>query len=278
MPPAFADGTLRVASFNVLNYFNGDGRGGGFPTARGATTPAEFERQRAKTIAALAALDADVVGLMEIENDATGSSAVEDLVAGLNAATAPGTYAFIATGVVGTDEIRVALIYKPAVVTPFNQFAILDSSVDPEFLDTKNRPALAQTFTQNSNGKKLTVVVNHLKSKGSDCNDVSDPDTGDGQGHCNVTRTRAAAALVRWLAGDPTGAGDPDVLLIGDMNSYAKEDPIAEILGGGYDDLIARRIGSGAYSYVFAGQSGYLDHALASAVLTPRVTGVREWD
>ena len=106
-PPAFADGTLRVASFNVLNYFNGDGRGGGFPTARGATTPAEFERQRAKTIAALAALDADVVGLMEIENDATGSSAVEDLVAGLNAATAPGTYAFIATGVVGTDEIRV---------------------------------------------------------------------------------------------------------------------------------------------------------------------------
>ena len=51
---------------------------------------------------------------MEIENDAAPNSAIEELVAGLNAATAPGTYAFIDTGKVGTDEIKVALIYKPA--------------------------------------------------------------------------------------------------------------------------------------------------------------------
>jgi predicted extracellular nuclease len=275
-PPAVG-GNVRVASMNVLNYFNGDGLGGGFPTPRGATTPVEFARQRAKTISALLSIDADIVGLMEIENDAAGNSAVEDLVDGLNAATAPGTYAFIDTGVVGTDEIRVALLYKPAIVTPFNGFALLDSSVDPGFIDTLNRPSLAQTFTRNANGKRITVVVNHLKSKGSDCDDVGDPDTGDGQGNCNLTRTQAATALVQWLATDPTGSGDADVLLIGDMNSYAREDPITAIAGAGYVNLVERQAGTAGYSYVFQGQTGYLDHALASASLAPRVTGVTEW-
>jgi len=275
--PAALGGTLRVASFNVLNYFNGDGLGGGFPTARGATTVAEFARQRAKTIAAITAIDADIIGLMELENDARGNSAIEDLVSGLNEAAAPGTYAFIDTGVVGTDEIRVALLYKPAVVATFNEFAVIDSSVDPDFIDTKNRPSLAQTFTQVANGERLTVVVNHLKSKGSDCLDVGDPDTGDGQGNCNVTRTKAAAALVKWLAGDPTSSGDGDVLLIGDMNSYAKEDPIGVMVDAGYADVIAEKVGAGGYSYVFDAQSGYLDHALASGGLAPRITSVLEW-
>ena len=134
-------------------------------------------------------MNADIVGLMEIENDAPPNSAIEELVAGLNAAMGAGTYAFINTGVIGTDEIKVALIYKPASVTPVGAYKIITTATDPRFIDTKNRPSLAQTFRKNSNGEKLTVVVNHLKSKGSDCNDVGDPDTGDGQGNCNLTRT-----------------------------------------------------------------------------------------
>ena len=51
--------------------------------------------------------------------------------------------------------------------------------------------------------------MNHLKSKGSACADIGDPDTGDGQGNCNLTRKAAAEALVDWLATDPTGSGDP---------------------------------------------------------------------
>jgi hypothetical protein len=116
-----------------------------------------------------------------------------------------------------------------------------------------------------------------LKSKGSDCLAVNDPDTGDGQGNCNMTRTKAAGALMRWLATDPTGAGDPDVLIVGDMNSYAMEDPIRAVTNAGYINLVRTLAGAGAYSYVFDGQSGYLDHALASPVLAPRVTGISEW-
>jgi predicted extracellular nuclease len=276
--PAPVGGNLKVASFNVLNYFNGNGSGGGFPTSRGATTLSEFNRQRDKIIAALVAIDADVVGLIEIENDGYGSqSAIQDLVNGLNAATAPNTYSFINPGVsqIGTDEIAVGFIYKPASLTPNGAAQILDSSVDPLFLDTKNRPALAQTFSQNGSGDTFTIVVNHFKSKGSACTDVGDPDLGDGQGNCNVTRTNAATALVNWLATDPTSSGDSDFLIVGDLNSYAMEDPIGIITGAGYTDLGNSL--ANAYSYVFSGQYGTLDYALGSPSLTAQVSGVTEW-
>jgi uncharacterized protein len=275
--PDAVGGNLRVATFNVLNFFNGDGLGGGFPTSRGATTLAEFERQRAKEVSALSAINADVVGLSEIENDASPNSAIEDLVAGLNAATGAGTYSFINTGVIGTDAIKVAFIYKPAAVTPVGAFKVMTSSVDPRFIDTLNRPSLAQTFQQNASGQKLTLVVNHLKSKGSDCNSVGDPDTGDGQGNCNKTRAAAAAALLSWIATDPTGSGDPDFMLIGDMNSYAFEDPITTFTSGGLTDLVAAFEGADAYSYVFDGESGYLDHALANSTLVAQITGETHW-
>ncbi|MBA3367057.1 MAG: ExeM/NucH family extracellular endonuclease [Actinobacteria bacterium] len=272
--PAPVGGNLKVASFNVLNYFNGDGTGGGFPTSRGATTATEFERQRAKIVSAITTIDADVVGLMEIENDAAPNSAIEDLVAGLNAATGAGTYAFIDTGVIGTDQIKVALIYKPAAVTPVGPWKIITSTVDPRFVDTLNRPSLAQTFVD-PDGGRLTVVVNHLKSKGSAC--AGDPDAGDGQGNCNLTRRNAAAALVDWLKTDPTGSGDADFLVIGDLNSYTFEDPITTLIAGGFTNLVRKFNGLGAYSYVFNGESGYLDHALATASLEGQATGVTEW-
>jgi predicted extracellular nuclease len=275
--PAAVGGNLRVASFNVLNFFNGDGLGGGFPTARGATTPLELQRQLAKEVSALRAINADIVGLMEIENDAGPNSALADLVAALNDAIGAGTYAFIDTGVIGTDAIKVALIYKPAAVSPIGAYKAITSAVDPRFIDTLNRPSLAQTFEHNLSGQKLTVVVNHLKSKGSDCNSVGDPDLGDGQGNCNRTRTAAAAALATWLATDPTGSGDPDFLIIGDLNSYTFEDPITTLTTSGYTNLVRQHGGLTAYSYVFNGESGYLDHALATSSLASQVTGVTDW-
>ncbi|MFN2227807.1 MAG: ExeM/NucH family extracellular endonuclease, partial [Anaerolineae bacterium] len=239
--PDAVGGSLKVASFNVLNYFTTIDDGtwicgpSGDMECRGADTPEEFTRQRDKIIAALVAIDADIVGLIEIENHATNVP-VADLVSGLNDVLGAGTYAYIATGFIGTDAIQQALIYKPATVTPVGAYAILDSSVDPTFLDTYNRPVLAQSFQDNATGGIFTVAVNHLKSKGSDCNAIGDPDLGDGAGNCNLTRTAAAIALVNWLAGDPTGSGDGDFLIIGDLNSYDKEDPIDALLAGGYTD------------------------------------------
>jgi Ca2+-binding RTX toxin-like protein len=200
-------------------------------------------------------------------------------------------YAYIDTGTIGTDAIKVGLIYRPAVVTPVGTYKVLTSAVDPRFIDTKSRPSLAQTFEVNATGAKFTVVVNHLKSKGSACDDVGDPDLGDGQGNCSQTRRAAAEALVDWIAADPTGSGDPDFIIIGDLNSYAQEDTIDEVKAGSDDaagtgddftNLIAHfQEDPGnkvyAYSYTFDGQAGYLDHALANASLFPQVTGAADW-
>lgn len=271
---------LKVASFNVLNFFNGDGLGGGFPTSRGAENVTEFARQKTKIVNAILGLNADVIGLTELENDGYGPySAIAELTNALNSASGSNNYAYINPNVtkIGTDEIAVGFIYRGDRAAAQGNAAILDSSVAPLFVDTKNRPVLAQTFREKSTNGVVTIAVNHLKSKGSDCNDLGDPDTGDGQGNCAVTRTNAANALVSWLATDPTHSGDKDFLIIGDLNAYAKENPISAIKSGGYTDLIGQYAGANAYSYVFDGQAGYLDHALSSASLTPQATGAVEW-
>ncbi|MFW6063287.1 MAG: ExeM/NucH family extracellular endonuclease, partial [Chloroflexota bacterium] len=277
--PEDVGGSLTVASFNVLNYFTtiDDGQDTCGPTGgqecRGADTPEELERQRTKIIAALSEMDADVVGLIELENN-PGDVPVADLVQGLNDVMGAGTYDYIATGAIGTDAIRQALIYKPATVTPVGNYAILDSSVDPRFDDDRSRPVLAQTFMEEATGGVVTVAVNHLKSKGSPCG------TGDDdpqQGSCNLTRTLAAEAMVDWLAGDPTGSGDADFLIIGDLNAYDEEDPIDALVAGGYTDLLLQYEGEFAYSFVFDGQLGYLDHALANGNLLSQVTGATAW-
>ena len=266
-------GTLRVVSANLLNYFNtfsacSGGVGGTAMDCRGAEDQPEFDRQAAKAVAALLSSNADVLGLTEMENDGYGAdSAIQDLADRLNDATAPGTWAFIdidtATGqanAAGTDAIKSAIFYKPARVTPVGRTAALNTV---EFVNGGNskpggRPSLAQAFTQNSNGARFVLVVNHFRSRADSC-DI--PDTGDGQGGCSVVRTNQATALAEWLAANPTGDYTSNVLLVGDFNAYTKEDPMTVLTTAGYTNLID---GANEYSYVFDGQWGSLDHGLAS--------------
>ncbi len=288
---------VRVAGMNLLNFFDDldDGTGGDqcydgvsqpqTPVdCRGANTATELQRQTAKTVAAVTGTGADVVGVVEIENDGYGpDSAIQYLVDNLNAAAGAGTYAFVdvdaLTGQVdalGNDAIKVGLVYKPAAVTPVGQTAALNSVAFVNGGDSapRNRPALAQAFEDNATGSRFVVSVNHLKSKGSAC---QEPDTGDGQANCNAVRERSAQLLADWLKSDPTGTGDPDALIVGDLNAYAQEDPITTLKAAGFRNLIEERVGDEAYSYVFDGQWGYLDHALATDSMERQVSDVAEW-
>ena len=96
--------------------------------------------------------------------------------------TAPTPYAYVDTGNIGTDTIKVGIIYKPASVTPLGTHAIIDRHDDPRFNDDLQRPSLAQSFVENSTGEVMTLVVNHLKSKGCGGETGGDIDQGDGQG------------------------------------------------------------------------------------------------
>ncbi len=261
-PPAVG-GNVKIASMNVLNYFNGNGAGGGFPTSRGADTILEFNRQRAKVLAAVTGVGADVIGLMEIENDGNAAtSSIQDLIDGANAISGAGAWAFIADPTfIGTDAIRSAIIYRTAAVAPVGT-AI--SSADPVF----NRPPIAQTFRLLSNNEQFTLVVNHFKSKGGSGSGL-DNDQGDGQAEFNNTRRLQAQTLLTFMN---TLTATPRIITMGDFNAYEQEDPMDVMRAGGLTNII-----NNGYSYLFAGQSGSLDHALGTAALMANVTGGDKW-
>ena len=276
--PALA-GSIRIASFNVLNFFstadNGQPTCGprGAAPCRGADSVAELSRQVAKTVTAIALMDADIVGLMEVENNATESIAT--IVDALNAYVGSNNYAYVNTGSIHTDAIKTGFIYDASSVRTAGPFALLDASVDPRFRDNLNRPTLAQSFEVIATGARITILINHLKSKGSACDASGDPNTADGQSNCNRTRTDAAAAIADWIDTDPTGSGDPDFLVIGDMNAYLMEDPMVVFRDAGLVNLLDSK--PNAYSYLFDAQLGALDHALATPALVGQVRDVIEW-
>jgi predicted extracellular nuclease len=155
--PQAVGGTLRVASFNVENYFTTLKSQNA--KARGATTPEEFARKTARLVATLKTLDADVLGLIEMENN--GSKAVDFLTAQLNDAAGANTYAAVADppGGAGTDLIKVAILYKPAKVQPVGAASALSLGVFDRF-------PIAQTFRATATPRaRFSVVVNHFKSK-----------------------------------------------------------------------------------------------------------------
>jgi predicted extracellular nuclease len=276
-------GSLRITIGNVLNLFNGDGAGGGFPTSRGATNFEEYQRQLAKTVAGILAQAPDVMGLTEVENDGFGpASALAQLVAALNAAAPVGTtYAYVDASAVNivTDVIHCAFIYRVETVETVGAPAMLSSP----YYNNHARNPLAQTFREKATGAVLTVSINHFRAKAS-VSSMSDGimpnpniDQADGQGANNWLRTREAEALAAWLATDPTSSGDPDFLIIGDLNAYAQEDPITALKGAGYVNLTELYEGAGGYSYSFDGAFGHLDHALASPSLAAQATGAATW-
>ncbi|MFN0021470.1 MAG: ExeM/NucH family extracellular endonuclease [Pirellulaceae bacterium] len=295
-------GRLEVGSLNVLNYFRTLDTSSSATTAiglqpRGANTAAEFDRQTAKLVNLLLAINPDMLGLTELENDflpGSAGNALEYLVDQLNAQAGPGTYAWVNPGsqFLGGDAIAVGFIYQPAKiqiaagttierlndaeVAAFNPGLLAQSTIGRIFDGVNtSRNALAVSFTENATGEVFTAVINHFKSK-SGTGTGADADQLDGQGNWQQQRELAAQALTEWVATDPTGSGDGDYVLLGDFNAYVKEDALDVVNAAGFHNLADERLAD-PYSYVFDAQYGALDHAFANNGLNAQVTGVTEW-
>lgn len=295
--PEPVGGSVKISSFNVLNYFTTtaesvgctstyDDREGNPVTAdtcpapgpRGAADAANLERQQAKIVAAVNGLGADVVSLEEIENSAVfgkdRDDALSTLVDALNAALDADEWTFVPSPAelpASEDVIRTAFIYKKAVVAPVGDSVILD---DPAFSNA--RQPLAQAFAPVEDADaKILAIVNHFKSKG-DSRPAATGDNANGiQGAFNGDRVRQAEALGAFAAERSAAVGTDDVFLLGDFNAYTQEDPIQTLRSFGFEPLEA---GTGKYSYSFSGQSGSLDHVLASPSARELVTGVDIWN
>lgn len=289
-------GSLIVASFNVLNYFTtlNDGSASVNGDPRGANSEAELDQQTGKLVSAMLTMDADVFGLVEIENEfgdqnGDGTFAVQYLADALNAAAGSEIYDWVDPGVGtvdSTDVITGAFIYDTTTVevTAGSTVAILNDTTNPLDFDnavfdgvSTNRAALAVSFTELATGESFTASVNHFKSKGSVNSADGNTDANDGAGNNNAIRLQAAQSLDAWLESDPTGAGDARTLILGDLNAYAMEDPITYLEAEGYTDLARAFEGDDAYSYLFDSQLGTLDYAMSNDALSQFVTGATEW-
>ncbi|HHX8284643.1 TPA: ExeM/NucH family extracellular endonuclease [Vibrio diabolicus] len=337
--PAIADSDLRVASFNVLNYFTSVADSGhDNPTGqnRGATNLDEFLIQQAKIVSAMNKMDADIIGLMEVENNGFGDgSAIQNLVDALNAEIddVEDHYTYVEIEeqdkyqeeYFGSDAIMVAILYRANAVTPKEAAKVIvtpeqhiaentitrkeGTESNPAY-DKYQRHSILQTFTVKETGEDLSVVVNHFKSKGSECIEewiagVEDSEPADLQGNCNNFRVSAAKVV-----GEALKDIDGDVLVMGDLNAYGKEDPLLTLtdyskekygrdiytaayttIGGGELQVEKTKIekgyglhnlntllhGADTFSYTYSGELGNLDHALASSSLAQKVVAIEDW-
>ncbi|RIJ71381.1 multifunctional nuclease/2',3'-cyclic-nucleotide 2'-phosphodiesterase/5'-nucleotidase/3'-nucleotidase [Nakamurella silvestris] len=310
-PVGLGNADLTLASFNVLNYFTtlGSATAGctGYPDGaagdertnvkecpgsgpRGAWDPADLVRQKDKIVAAINKLDADVVGLMEIENSAvvsgTPDEAVSILVGALNAAAGSTKWAFIPSSTQlpplnEMDVINNAIIYQIDAVTPVDPSQALGDQSSGNEAFANAREPIAQEFLPTGGGKPFLFVVNHFKSKGSAGPLPGDADSGDGQGASNASRVAQANALTTWI---PTALAAhvntpvQDVFLVGDFNSYSQEDPLQVLYSQGYVDANSGLNGNTKHSYNFGGLNGSLDHVIANASAATRITGSDIWN
>nr|WP_269519656.1 ExeM/NucH family extracellular endonuclease [Alteromonas sp. BMJM2] len=319
--PVVSEGNLSVATFNVLNYFNGDEDENGeltfdYDDNRGAESETAFALQESRIVEAIIVeaivdLNADVVGLMEIENDGFGDdSAIQSLLNAINAQLGEAEqYAFISTAdnsQIGTDAITVGLLYRGTVETPQGDAVIVampEQQVSEDRL-ARMGPSLVRTFEHTESGETFAVAVNHFKSKGSQCaEDVAEApsDIDTIQGSCNALRVSAAITLGNALNDETLPERK---IILGDLNAYSAEDPVAVLtdytqenrgytiktaINTGMDEgeavevdtnfgyhNLAETFDEDGFSYWFFGteQVGSLDHVLASdAILADAVDG-----
>ena len=294
--PGTVKGDFSLGFFNVLNYFNSLGKdednckaykdmngtpvGSNYCKVRGAYTEDAFKDQQAKIVTAINTLDVDVLGLSEIENTATVTGDVskrdetlQNLVDALNKAAGEEKWNLVKSPTeLGPDEdyIRVAFIYQKDKVRPVGESKIFDDSA---FTGTARQP-LAQEFEPAEGGDNFVAVVNHFKSKGSVAN--NDKDSGDGQGNNPAVRKAQAQALIDHLSKEDKWTDLPTFIL-GDLNSYTKEEAITAIEGGGFS-LVHHEKNFDQASYQFGGRLGTLDHVLANVSAKDLVQDSAVWN
>lgn len=249
--------TLLVCCMN-LEYYLVENLGGNM----GASSYAEHQKQRAKVSKALAKINADLYGFVEIEQ---GQSALAELAADLTKKTGR-KFSYVNDGGSSNGSYtKSGFVYCSDVLEPYGSLRNNNTGV-------QNRKK-TQAFVEKSTGEKFLFSVNHFKAK-SGKGSGANADQGDGQGTYNADRIKEAESLLANYAKDCVIYNDSDILIMGDLNAYAKEDPIMVLQNGGMTDLHRAFHADSSYSYTYRGQLGYLDHALCNNTLYPQVTGM----
>ncbi|MBQ9339487.1 MAG: hypothetical protein IJS13_04050 [Paludibacteraceae bacterium] len=238
-----------VCAANIQNYFV---HLGGYATRR--VTEGQHALQTLKVATALHHINAHLYALCELEK---GEAAPAELTNKMNELAHNDIYDYVRTGVLDGDTIAVAFIYDKRVLQPFGPLKRAYTGKQNIYRER----FLLQGFQQTNTGERFVVSLNHLRSK------RGNPDVSARKRNDNVN------AILQSIAdayADSTYS-DPDILLLGDYNSYTHELPIQTIIQAGYKDILMREDSLG-YSYSYKGECGYLDRVFASPTMAEQIT------
>jgi len=239
-------GRLRVCGQNMQNYYINYDNYQSTRANYGATT---FANKTRKIVNAFLEMDADIYALCEVEACAL---VLEQLADSLNKYAGEDVYAAVKDGInVPWDSydnnLKSGFIYRLDKVKPYKS-----NTAASNWNYYKNTMRI-QAFEELSSGERLVVSMNHFKAK-----------TGDGG---ESTRLTNADHLINALK---KSLGDPDILILGDLNCTVEEEPLKRIIKAGYEEQILR-FEPDAYSHCYKGSGDLIDHALANASMSEQI-------
>ena len=259
--PDLGDYDLLVCGFNIENYFVRN-LGSEF---LGANSEYEHQKQRAKVSAALRKINADLFGFAELED---GTAALEEIIADLNKSL-PARHYVYAAGVrqEGSNQM-VDFVYDENVLEPIGKIQRNQAGTND------NRKKMI-CFREKATGEKFIYAINHFKAKSGN-GTGGDANQGDGQGAFNATRVMEAQSVIEEYKRYYPDIKESDILLMGDLNAFGKEDPVTRLTSNGFIDLHRAFHADSSYSYrqrngIYA---GYLDHALCNNTMYGQITGM----
>ena len=249
--PDVGNARLRIVGQNAANYVSNLES-----SNSSCDTQEEFEAKTNKIANAFIALQADIVAICEVERN---DEILGYIVDAMNTIYGENVYAYITDGLYAHasagnyQSLKSGYIYRSDKVTPQG------SNTSPYRSGEYCARLRIQAFKENSTNEKFVLSVNHFKAKDSSA------DAGES------TRLQNVSNLI-YALGDITS--DPDILIMGDLNSYMGEAPIEALEEEGFEEQLVR-FDANAYSYIYRGQKGILDHAMANSTMAEQVTGAR---
>ncbi|GAB3179804.1 hypothetical protein GCM10027060_08230 [Nesterenkonia halophila] len=313
--PAAPEGDVRLASFNVLNYFvhlgedeqgcdyysdrDGEPTTTDWCTARGAYSQESFERQQTKIVSAINALDADVVALQEIENsahfteDADRDLAIQNLVDALNADAGSAEWAAVAspeeTPAVGDEDvIRNGFIHRVDAVEPVGDSRILFdegiddimtdelSALDIESIFSNAREPLAQQFQPVDGDEDDRFFAIVNHLKSKGSAPDDGPNAETGDGQGAWNAARQEQAGALDAFADALAA-DTGTERVFLMGDFNSytQEDPMQVLADGGFSNLAADVGD---SYAYDGQVGSLDHVLGTEAAAASVVQTDIWN
>ena len=241
--PDLGDYRLLVCGFNLENYYMTWG-------SMGASSYEEHQKQRKKIRNALVRINADLYGLVELQQ---GNEAIDEIMQDLNARLPERNYKHFNDGAAGTFQ-KVDYLYDANKVAPISN---VPAKTDVE---VQNRKKI-MCFREIATGEKFSYSINHFKAM-----------TGGGEER-RVNEAKAVLELYKSYRSNKN-VRDKDVLIMGDLNCYAFTAPIKQLTENGMIDLHRAFHADSSYSYMFSGLASYIDHALCNETMFRQITGM----